>query len=124
MLINGVDIDFSYTDVEHMKRFDSAFEACQKEFNDANDKRKEGGLKASIAAIEEEIKATRAFFDSAVGNGTSEKVFGKSTDSLVYVNAITDFADAIQSKVIEDNDNSQKRYSEMQKRMERFKPQK
>ena len=103
MKILDKEIDFDLEDAESIDRL--------KELDSSYAQRI-----TSSTTLTEQCKIYKEFFDAAIGEGTSAKLFGEKNNYIQIVKAYNEFIDRIEEKVNEFEQESQK----MQKRYERY----
>ncbi len=74
MILNGIDIDFDFTDGDNWEKYEKA---QKKIVDEAERLKKEVKEKPLSESIKEECKVLDEFIDSVFGEGLSKKIFNK-----------------------------------------------
>lgn len=85
MQLNGIEIDFDFTDANDLERFEREYEKLQNADCTAE--------KAS-EIIRKQCLATKRFFDDVLGQGVYEQIVKKPFSGSANTNAILDLVDA------------------------------
>lgn len=100
MKILDKEIEFDLNDAENIDRMQELDNSYAEKLNKAT-------------KLTEQCKIYKEFFDTAIGAGTSEKLFGEKNDYMKIVRAYNEFVNAIADKLEEflaETEKTQKKY--------------
>lgn len=101
MNIMGSELDFSYSNPEHLKKYQAARKAMAEKYADLLAPAPAPlGEDAYIALLGKAIHAFCDFFDALFGEGTANKLFGPHTDFETVMDAYADFLRQAQAQAL------------------------
>lgn len=89
MQLKGMEFAFDFTDAEDLERYEKAYEKLQQSISCTN-------KDTPSQAVRRQCAATKAFFDTVLGEGAYEKLVDKPTSALANSDVLWDFMEAYQ----------------------------
>ena len=91
MKIKNIEIDFSITNLDNIKKLESAYKKIQEDSEN---------FKSDdfFEQMEHECKIGKAFFDEVFGEGTAQRIFGDEDDFEVIMDTMIEVVEEIDKK--------------------------
>lgn len=112
MLINGVNLEFSLFNPDHVEKFYLAENELNEKYTTISQTQKMDSVEAYVSILRECCMVITEYFDASFGDGTSNKLFGKETDLNILIDAMQEV-----------RANMERQGAEMSDKLSRFKPQ-
>jgi len=91
MKVRNVELDFSITNLENIKKIENAYKKIQED----SETFKSDDF---FEQMEHECKVGKAFFDEVFGEGTAQKLFGDENDFEVIMDSMIEVVEEIDKK--------------------------
>lgn len=98
MTVNGVELNFSMFNPDHVQKYHDAEKALGKSYDSATAKKYKNDMTGYIKALRDACGVVFDFFDNAFGEGTANKVFGSETDLVKCTDAFEEIGQQMEAQ--------------------------